>query len=161
MRGNRRRAIVVMAIVVALATVAVAYADVTREEYVAQAEPICKTNTDQNAKLLKGVRAQVKAGKTRPAARKFLRAATAFSSALDQVEALEEPTADATTLSTWMGYLRLEVAYLRKTATALKHGNLNQAQGYSIRLNRNGKLANNVVIGFGFNYCLIKPNRFS
>jgi hypothetical protein len=122
----------------------------TRPEYVAQAEPICKTNVLANRRIFKGAKGQVKAGKLKPASKHFLRAATAFAKTIGQLEAVPRPTADEARLGKWFGLLR------RALAAEDKH----KADSYAVDLNHNSNLANNTVLGFGFNYCRIDPARF-
>jgi hypothetical protein len=75
--------------------------------------------------------------------------------------AFPPPAADVYVLAQWIGYLRLESTYLTEVAAALKRGQGGKAEGYSVRLNRNANLANQVVTGYGFTACLIRPNQFT
>lgn len=136
-------------------------AEMTREGYVAAAEPICQENVRRNAKVLKGVKKQIRRGKTRKAARRFNRAAKLFNKALNQVDAIEKPAADAATLERWLGVLRKQVPLLRRMAKMLRKKKLNRAQKIRIKLNRNGRKANEIVLGYGFDFCLVKPGRFN
>ena len=85
----------------------------TREGYVAAVEPICKANTEASGKILKGVKGEVRAGKLKPAAAKFARAATALKKTWRQLSAVPKPTADTAKLSKWLGYVKTD---MRKTA---------------------------------------------
>jgi hypothetical protein len=40
-------------------------------------------------------------------------------------------------------------------------GKKTRAQALSVRLTHNGNLANNAVLGFEFDHCLIRASRFS
>jgi hypothetical protein len=51
---------------------------ITRPEYKAQVEPICKKNSEANEKILKTVRKEVKENKLKSAGAKFLKASTAL-----------------------------------------------------------------------------------
>lgn len=146
---------------VALAAPSAASAQITREQYVVQAETVCHDNYRQNRRVLRGVRRMIKKHKYRRAARRIFRAARLFKIAINQVDAIEKPVADVETLTRWMYRLGRQVVLLRKLARAVKAGKINRAQYLSIKLNRNGRRANNVVLGFGFDYCLIKPRRFA
>src|ERR1044072_1817011 len=77
-------------------------AEVTREEYKADVEPICKTNTEANEKILKGVRSKVNQGKLKPAGRQFLRAASALQGSLRQLKAVPPPTSYEERLGEWL-----------------------------------------------------------
>jgi len=146
---------------VSLVLAAPAQAAPTRAEYIAQVEPICKSNTDANTKILKGVRARIKNEKYAAAAKQFARAAQAFTATIGQIAAIEQPTADVATLTRWLGYLRLEAGYLGKAGKAIKAEKLGKAQGFVVRLQRNANLANDTVAGIGFTHCLINPAKFT
>jgi hypothetical protein len=158
--GSVLSALLLTAFVAPLA-LAVTPKEEERRSYVAQVEPICKTNTKANDRILSGVRKEVTKGKLGLASAKFRRAATAFGTATTQIAAVPQPPEDAAKLSTWIGHLRDEKTILAEIATALKKGNKHKVQSLSVKLTSNSNLANNTVLGFGFNYCVIKPSRFS
>ena len=135
--------------------------DQTRESYVTQVEPICKTNTKANEKILAGVRKKVQKGELAVAAGQFTRASTAFGKAVKQLKAVPQPPADAAKLNKWLGYLETETKMLVEIGKALKAGNKNKAQTLSVKLTHNGNVANNTVLGFEFDYCLIDSSKFS
>jgi len=159
MRRNSLKA-AVLGTMALLVVVSSAQAETTRDQYVVQAEAICKQNLKQNSKILKGVRAQIKKGKTKKASVKFKKAGKAFGAALNRVQALEEPVADGATLSTWMVKLRPLVGGLMRISKALKKNKINSAQRLAVKLQNKGQQANNVVVGYGFSACLIRPGRF-
>src|SRR5262245_54780585 len=76
--------------------------EVTRPEYKAMVEPICKTNTEANEKILKGVRRKVQQGKLKPAGRQFTRASTALQKTLSQLREVPQPAADEERLGEWL-----------------------------------------------------------
>ncbi len=151
-------ALIAMALLCAAAPAAT---EQTRESYVAQVEPICKVNTKANEQILSGVRREIKKGKLKLAAGQFARASAAFGRAVKQIRAVPQPPADTAKLSKWLGYLDQETKLLGEIGKALKAGNKPRVQTLSVRLTANGNLANNTVLGFEFNYCLIKSSRFS
>jgi hypothetical protein len=134
--------------------------ELTREEYAAQAEPICKTNVLANKRIFKGAKDQVKAGKLKPASTHFFRAATAFGKTIGQLERVPRPSADEARLAKWLGLLRTEKGMIEKIGRALANDDKHKASSYSVDLNRNSEAANNTVLGFGFDYCRIDPGRF-
>jgi hypothetical protein len=136
-------------------------AELTREEYVARVEPICKVNTEANERIFKGAKGEVKAGELKQASTHFTRAVGAFDRTIRQLKAVARPLADVAKLGKWIGYLEVESAFLGKIGKALVAGDKGEAQTLSVRLNRNSNLANNTVLGFGFTYCRIDPSRFS
>jgi hypothetical protein len=133
----------------------------TRETYVAQVEPICKTNTKSNERILQGVEKKVKQGKLQVAAGQFTQASIAFGKAVKQLKAVPQPVADEAKLTKWLSYLDAETKYLSDIGKALKAGNKGKAQTLSVKLTHNGSLANNTVLSFEFNYCEIESSRFS
>ncbi len=136
-------------------------ADLSRDEYVAKVEPICKANTLANEKILKDVRTRVKNGDFDKAASQFSRAATALEKTLKQLKATPQPSEDEATLRRWLGYVDAQVVTLRKVATALKADNKFKAQSQVVRLTSNANRANSTVAGFGFTYCKFTPSKFS
>lgn len=150
-----------IAVALAATLAAVACAETTRADYIAQAEPICKANTDANRHILKGARAKAKRGKLGAAGRQLTRAAVAFAATVNQLAALEQPAADSQILARWINYLNLESSYLSQVAASLRAGKASQAQGLAVRLNRNANLANQTVATYGFSACLINPSEFT
>jgi len=133
----------------------------TRESYVTTVEPICKKNTKSNEAILSGVRKKIQQGKLAVAAGQFAKAATAFGKAVNELRAVPQPTADAPKLNKWLSYLDKETKLLREIGKALKNNQKTRAQSLSVQLTHNGNTANNQVLGFEFDYCLIDSSRFS
>lgn len=163
MRGAQGRLVtlalaLVLALIVSVPTARAA--EISREEYVAQAEPICKANVLTNKRIFKGAKGKVKAGKLKAASRHFFRAATAFETTIRQLAAVPAPTADEARIARWLGYLRDEAAIIREIGRALAAGDRPRASSHSVDLNANSNRANNTVLGFGFDYCRIDPTRF-
>jgi hypothetical protein len=134
--------------------------ELTREQYTAQAEPICKANVEANRRIFKGAKEKVQAGKLKPASRHFARATTAFDRTIAQLEAVPRPPADEAKLQRWLGLLRAESDYVARIGKALAAERRRQAEAISVELNRNSTKANNAALGFGFDYCRIEPSRF-
>lgn len=146
---------------IATAAFAATSPDQTRESYVTQVEPICKQNTKANEQILAGVRNKIKQGKLAVAAGQFAKASTAFGKAVTQLRAVLQPPADAAKLNKWLTYLDKEKKLLGEIGKALKAGKKTRAQSLSVQLTHNGNIANNQVLGFEFDYCLIDSSRFS
>ncbi len=132
----------------------------TRESYVARVEPICKTNTRANEGALAGAREEIRKGRLRIAASRFAKASAAFGATVRQIRAVPRPAADETRLTKWLGRLADERRLLGEVGKALKAGRKSKAEALWVRLSHNGNLANNLVLGFGFDYCLIDSARF-
>jgi hypothetical protein len=136
-------------------------AEQTRETYVAQVEPICKENTKANERILKGVRAEVKAGKFKLAAAQFSRAGTALKKALAQLRDVPQPTADKARLTKWLGYIKTQVQLFERMTGKLKASDKVGAEATALRLTATVRLANNEVVGFEFKYCRVDPSIFT
>lgn len=136
-------------------------AEITREEYKAAVEPICKTNTEANEKILKGVRQKVQKGKLKAAGTQFEKAGKALHRAIVQLKAIQQPTADEAKLAKWLKYVGEEEKLFLKGAKQLKEGNKTAAQATVIRLNHNANQANNQVLAFEFKYCRFEPSKFT
>ncbi len=134
--------------------------ELTRDEYVARAEPICKHNVEANKRIFKGAKQEVKEEKLKQASKHFFRAATAFGTTIRQLKAVPKPPADEAKLEKWFGYLEAEKDYIRRIGVALAHEELRKAEALSVKLSRNSTRANNSVLGFEFNYCRIDQSRF-
>jgi len=132
----------------------------TREGYVAQVEPICKTNTKANERILANVRGYIKHGKLPLAATQFRKASEAFGKATKQIAAIPQPSSDATKLGKWIGYLEGDTKYLGEIAKALKAEKKSRAQELLVRLEANSRRANSTVISFEFRYCVINQSKF-
>jgi hypothetical protein len=162
---NKGRSRIAMAVAVFATTASLSATafgeDITREEYVARAEPICKVNTDANRKIFKGVRQMVQQNKLDKAAARFKQAAASLRRTVTQLTALPQPIADQERLSKWLDYLNVERSLLTKIGKALAADNKFQAQSFIVRLRRNSNLANNTVLSFEFNHCRIDPSRFT
>jgi hypothetical protein len=136
-------------------------AEQTREGYVAAVEPICKSNTQANEKILKGVRAEVKAGKLAPAGAAFGKAAAALKATYAQLAAVPQPSADAAKLGKWLSYVKTEGELFAKAGKALKAGQKTKAQTLVVELTHNADLANEQVFAFDFHYCEFEPSKFT
>ena len=136
-------------------------AEVTRDSYKEAVEPICKTNVQANERILKGVKGEVKAGKLKPAAAKFSKAAEALHKAIGKLKAVPQPTADEARLAKWLKYIEEEEGFFIKIAKKLKAGDKNGATAMQIRLSHTASQANNTVLPFEFKYCRVEPSKFS
>ncbi len=152
------------AFVLAFALLAAPFAqavEVTRESYKEAVEPICKTNVEANERILKNVRANVKAGKYKLAATQFTKAADALKKAIPKLKAVPQPPADQANLTKWLKYIGEEEGFFRQIAKKLKAGDKNGATAMQIRLSHTANQANNQVLAFEFKYCRVEPSKFS
>jgi hypothetical protein len=129
-------------------------AEPTRGEYVDRAEAICKVAATKSSPLLHRGFAEFKANEVESAGPKFVSTAAAYDSARSKLATIPEPAADADDLTEWLNALEVQSFFLRKTGAALADGRRVQAQGLLSRFVHSGNLANDIVLGYGFKYCL-------
>lgn len=163
MSGRTPKSAIALALAAALLGAAFAQAaePPTRQTYKEEAEPICESNTKANEKILKGVRAEVKRGKLKPAGAAFAKAAAALTEAYGQLKALPQPPADVARLTKWLAYVREEAKLFKEGGKALKANKKPKAQTIVVKLTHNANLANNEVLPFGFRYCKLEPSKFT
>jgi hypothetical protein len=134
---------------------------VTRDEYKAQVEPICKTNSDANDRILKPVRREVKQNKLKTAGARFIKASNALKKTHTQLVAVEQPAEDAAKLTKWLGYVKTEADLFKSAGKALKAGNKSKAQKFVNKLTKNANQANSTVLAFNFHYCKFEPSKYT
>ena len=156
-----RKASLALILTAILLTAPALAAETTREAYVAAVEPICKANKQSSDRLLKPVKALVKADKLQQASQRFAKAATALEQAHKQLAAVPQPSADAAKLGKWLAGIKGEVALMRKISAKLKQGNSGKASSLAVKLTHNATTTNNLVIVFQFNYCKIDPAKYT
>jgi hypothetical protein len=137
-----------------------AAAELTRPEYVAQLEQICKPGSDATERAVGGVRADVRAERLAVAGGKFARAQRIFAATVRSISVVPRPAADRATLSRWFAALGQEKLYLGQMVKTLRADDVAGFQRVSARFIHEGNRANNAVVSFGFNYCSFKPTRF-
>jgi hypothetical protein len=147
--------------VLLLAIAAPAAMALTRDEYKAKVEPICKKNSEANDKILKTVRKEVKENKLKPAGAKFIKASNALTSTYNELKAVEQPAEDAAKLTKWLSYVKTEADLFKSGGKALKAGNKKKAQKFVNQLNSNANKANSTVLAFGFKYCKFEPSKYT
>jgi hypothetical protein len=155
-----RKLPVAIFLVVLLGALPAFAAETTREEYVKAVEPICKANTEANEKILKGVKAKVKAGKLDAASKQVAAAARALKRTRVQLLKVPKPSADAARLTKWLGYVKTEIALLEAVARKLATDQQNAAFRMQLRLESTARRANAEVLGFGFRYCKFQTSKF-
>jgi len=156
--------LVMAAFAAMLVFASVAAAEISKDEYVAQVEPICKTNKQASDKYLKGVRNLVKKDKLKKAGQNFAKAAAALETAHKQLSAVEQPPADAAKLTKWLKGIKEEVSLMKTIATNLKKNTKagkSKATSLVVKLEKNANSTNSIVIGFNFNYCKIDPSKYA
>jgi hypothetical protein len=155
---------VVASIAALLVFASVAVAEVSRDEYKTNVEPICKTNSEASDQYLSGVKKMVKEDKLKQAGTAFAKAAAALEKAQKQLAAQEQPPADAAKLTKWLGEIKKEVALMKKISANFKKNTKagkSKASSLAVDLQNNATKANTTVIVFGFKYCKIDPSKYT
>jgi hypothetical protein len=159
---KRTIAVIGGSLFIAIALVASAFAaEVSRDEYKAAAEPICKSSVKANERILAGVKKQVKEGKLKPAAAAFAKASKEQAQVLKELEALPRPSADEARLSAWFGYLKQEAELFAAAGKKLKAGDKTGATQVFKKLTLNVNKANLQVLPFSFNYCRLDASKLT
>jgi hypothetical protein len=136
-------------------------AAITRAEYKASVEPICKTNSDANDRILKPVRKEVKNDKLKTAGARFIKASTALKKTHTQLLAVPQPDADEARLAKWLTYVKKEADLFKSAGKALKAQNKSKAQNFVNKLTSNANKANALVLAFNFRYCKFEPSKYT
>lgn len=159
----RRRLTLVTLVVVALAgsSLAAAAEEMTRTEYRALVEPICKRNAEANKQILKGIREEVRDGKLAVAGRQLMRAAAALQHTLTQLKAVPRPAADVSRLTEWLQRVGDEASLLERAGKALKAGQRRKAESLQVRLYSGARITNSIVVPFEFHYCRFEPSKYT
>jgi hypothetical protein len=159
--GSLLAAIVVALLLSVSAAIAAAAAEeITRDEYVAQLEQICKPGSDATERAVRGVRSDVRHERLAVAGRKFAKAKRIFAGTVGSIYAVPRPAADRSTLKRWFSALGQEQLYLGQMVKTLRADDVAGFQRVSARFIHEGNKANNAVVSFGFEYCSFKPTRF-
>jgi hypothetical protein len=125
----------------------------TRTEYIVQVDPICQAtiNAQRQAAGPKGFVGPLNHGHYKAAGRSMRRVFAAFGPGVEQVAAIQSPTADAQLIGTWVQDLRAQVPLGTRVAGLLLHDRLpRKLIGRLGKLNRTTQA---VVGNFGFQFC--------
>jgi hypothetical protein len=144
----------------AIAAIARAAEEPTRESYVAQVETICKRNVSASQRILKGASERIKKRNLGPAGRQFIHVSIAMGNAIKRIAAVPRPAADDVRLRKWIKFLGIVKTRLRRLGGELKAGDRLKATHESINIERSSNAANNVGFVFGFHYCRLTRSRF-
>jgi hypothetical protein len=140
-------------VAIPLITATAAVAQSTRDQYIAQADPICAESLTGQGQALRGVVSDAKHGDTKKAARKFRRANVFFSNGIEKLAALEAPPEDSALLGTWIQALRAEVPIVNNFANALAHRRDRQLRKITAQLSAAYAQAQGLVRTYGFQVC--------
>jgi hypothetical protein len=160
MKGRTKTIAAVATATLAVAALASAAEEPTRESYVPQVEQICKRNTAASKRILKGASTRIKRRQLAPAGRQFIRVSVAMENAIKRIAAVPRPPADDPRLRKWIKFLGIVKTRLRRLGKELKAGERLKATHESINIERSSNAANNVGFVFGFRYCRLTRSRF-
>jgi hypothetical protein len=161
--GRWRISIVTMTVAVAVCAAICGVAgaeELTRDEYVAKLESLCKPRALEIERRVDGVRSDVHRGKLKIAGRKFGIAAKIFGRSVREITPIPRPKEYRQQIKTWFRYLNQQEDYMLKISDAFGHEEGVKGQRYVARFIHSGNLANNTVFGWGFNYCSFKFSRY-
>jgi hypothetical protein len=159
-----RRAASIAALLLACALLAPVIAGALegpRAEYREQVEPICRANTEANDHILRGVRANVRKGKLKPAGNQLIKASTALRGAVAEMKKVPRPPADAKRLSEWLALLSKQADLLQRAGKALIAGDRHRAGGLVTQLSNGARKANALVVSFEFRDCRLDASRYT
>jgi hypothetical protein len=159
-RGKRVLLVALPALLISTSAAVSASAELTRPEYVAQLEKICKPGSEATQRAVRGMRSDIRSERLLVAAGKFSKAKRIFAGTVSSIAKVTRPAADRATLARWFAALGREIDYLGRTAAALRAEDIPRFQRVSGRFFQEGSKANNVVVSFGFNYCNFKSSRY-
>lgn len=132
------------------ATVAAA----TREEYIAQADPICQATIEAQRNAAgpgPTTTRLLKHGRLKAAGHRLERIFQAFAPGVEELAALEPPAQDAPLIATWIAMLRSQVPLGLKAANALIHKKF--PAKLLARLGSLNARTQDSVVAYGFQVC--------
>jgi hypothetical protein len=156
----RATTLVLFAVVLSVPASVLAATELTRPEYVAQLEKICRPGSEATQRAVRGMRSDIRSERLQLAASKFAKAKRIFAGTVSSISPVPRPAADRATLARWFAALNRESDYLGRTAAALRAEDIPRFQRVSGQFFQEGSKANNVVVSFGFNYCAFKSSRY-
>jgi hypothetical protein len=160
MRGFRSKFVTSILLALTLIPTVSAAAEVTRPEYVARLEAICKPSSEVGERVVRGTLSDIRSERLQLAASKFAKAKRIFDGTIAKITAVPRPEADRATLSRWFATLGRESVYLGQSAAALRAEEIARFQRVSGLFFQQGSKANNIVVSFGFHYCNFKSSRY-
>jgi hypothetical protein len=133
----------------------------TRDGYREAVEPLCRSNSRANQRILKPVRAEFKADRLASAGHRFARASRALAATYRQLKAVPRPPADEARLSRWLARIQKEVRLFALAGGDLRRALKAKAAAVVVKLNHNARTANNLVVPLRFRYCRFEPSKFT
>jgi hypothetical protein len=146
--------VLLAAVVAAALLVPPAAVAATRQEYIAQADPICQATEAAERHAIGPVGAiqrLIERGRLKAAGKRLRNEFGAFSRGVEQLATIQPPDADAQLIGAWVENLRAQVPLGYRAARALIHGRIpNKLFGRLGSLNRRTQA---LVADYGFQSC--------
>lgn len=133
---------------------------VSRDDYVATLESICKPGMKETQKAMRGARLDVRKERNAIAAHKFDRGTVTYEATLKKIARVPRPEADVPKLKEWFDRLDRQTQYMREMADRLRADEGIKAQRLLARFIHNGNQANNLTLAFEFDWCAFRYSRF-
>jgi len=137
----------------AVAPLAHAEGDQTRETYTQRIEPICKQNRIANERIMAGAQRRIKRKQFGTVGKQFIRVSGSFAGLIRRLRPVAPPLGYERAVARWLKFMRLAKARLRIVGKAYRQGKDIKAAHVSILAERAGISANNISIAFKVREC--------
>lgn len=127
--------------------------DPTREQFVAEADPLCKKANAKTARIFKPIEKLVRKGELRAAGRKLIRGERIQLRLVGRLSEIDRPPADASTIGSWLRLTKRGIRTSIEAGRELKREKLRRAARTLDRADELFKKGARKVRGFGFKYC--------
>jgi hypothetical protein len=145
--------LILLAAAASLLAVGTAYAQPTRDQYIAQADPICAGSMRAEARALSGLGSDLKKGRLKRAGAKFRAAGSAISTGIDELATLAAPPEDSALISSWLTSLRSEIPIINRFARSLSKGQARKVGKVYKQLKASVAASEDIVQSYGFTVC--------
>jgi hypothetical protein len=125
----------------------------TREQYIAQVDPICQSANAGIQRKTRGLGRDFKEERYDRAAKKFRKALPIFVRLVNDLDAIEPPAEHAEFLEDWVRSLRRQIPLVRRFAKALTGGKEGPIDKAGVKLAVASGNSMELVATYGFNQC--------
>jgi hypothetical protein len=148
-----KRLVLLGCLLISLVSATAAQAQPTRDQYVAQADPICAGSMRAEARALSGLASDLKKGRLKRAGAKFRAAGSAISTGIDELAALQAPPEDGALISSWLTSLRSEIPIINRFARSVIKGQARKVGKLYKQLKASVATSEGIVRSYGFTVC--------
>jgi hypothetical protein len=128
----------------------------TRAQYVERAEEVCETSKERTEPVLDGVGSDIQHDRLNAAGRALSKASRLFARERQRLVRIPKPPGDAKVLTVWLNRLDVQNSLMATAGRLMLEGRRQKVTGYLARYAHAGNLANDTVLGFGFDKCLFR-----